>query len=418
MKIAIIGTGISGLGAAYLLNPHHEITVYEKNHLSGGHSRTFDAPSKQGAVPVDTGFIVFNHRNYPHLTALFSHLDVPTVKSDMSFGVSIQDGWLEYGTRKLSDMFAQKSNLLKPQFWKMLKDIHYFNRHASHYLETETNLTLGQCLDEMKLGVWFRNYYLLAMGGAIWSMPLSQMLNFPARSFLQFFKNHGLLTVSDQPQWYTVQGGSREYVTRLSASFKSKIKHDCAARKVKRVGDAVEITDSNGESASYDRVIFACHSDQALTLLETPTPLETEILSAIRYQKNTAVLHKDAFFMPHHKSAWASWVYLSQSQQDTHNNVSLTYWMNNLQPLKTDEQIFVTLNPSKPIAQHLVVNSHEFEHPIFDRPAIDAQARINEIQGVDNIWYCGAWQRYGFHEDGLLSAVNVAQSMGVEIPWK
>ena len=224
MKIAIIGTGISGLGAAYLLHQQHDITVYEKHKLIGGHSRTVDVDVPEGKVPVDTGFIVFNHRNYPLLTGLFEHLKVPTAKSDMSFGVSIYNGWLEYGTQQLGDMFAQKRNLLRPAYWQMIRDILHFNKYAGKYLAQDTELTLGECLKDMELGTWFRDYYLLAMGGAIWSTPLDKMLDFPAQAFLQFFDNHGLLTVNDQPQWHTVVGGSREYVKRLSEPFKERVK--------------------------------------------------------------------------------------------------------------------------------------------------------------------------------------------------
>lgn len=415
MKIAIIGSGISGLGIAYLLNQYHDITLYEKNDYIGGHSRTVDIGIQNKIIPVDTGFIVFNERNYPHLTGLFRHLGVAVEKSDMSFGVSINNGWLEYGTKKPLDIFAQKKNLLKPQFWKMLADILKFNAKAKNYLES--NITLGECLQELNLGEWFKNYYLLAMGASIWSMPTEQMLNFPVRSFVRFFDNHNLLSLSNHHQWYTVKGGSKEYVKLLTASFKHKIQLNCGVTKVVRDTECVTITDTHGRTEAYDTVIFACHSNQILTMLENPTDAEQDIISAIRYQPNDMVLHSDISFMQKQKKAWSSWVYLSETQNDNRNAVSLSYWMNNLQPLDTDISIIVTLNPAVQPDSKKIYDRYTFHHPVFDTKAVTAQERLGTIQGVDRIWYTGAWQRYGFHEDGLLSAVNVALKMGVNIPW-
>ena len=417
-NIAIIGTGISGLGAAYLLNPHHAITVYEKNATLGGHSRTMEVKTDDGIVPVDTGFIVYNEKNYPHLTGLFNHLNVPTQDSEMSFGVSIDNHWLEYGTQLAHHIVAQKRNLLRPSFWGMMRDILKFNKHAEAYITDPRDLSLGECLDELKMGAWFRNYYLLAMGAAIWSTPATKMSDFPARTFLQFFKNHGLLTLLDHPQWRTIEGGSREYVRRISADFTENIKLKCGAKKVRRTKAAIEVEDEHGETRTYDEVVFACHSDQALRMLDAPTDNEQQILGNIHYQPNTGVLHRDYSFMPKRKGAWSSWVYLSETRKDTSNNVSLSYWMNNLQPLKTKQDIIVTLNPHRAPDPDLTYDTHVFHHPVFDGPAIAAQKRIPEIQGVDRIWYCGAWQRYGFHEDGLLSAVMVAEKMGITPPWK
>lgn len=417
-NIAIIGTGISGLSAAYLLQPHHAITVYEKNDYIGGHSRTVEVKTSGGMVPVDTGFIVFNYRNYPLLTGLFGHLNVPVAKSDMSFGASINDGWMEYGTQHLSNVFAQKRNLLLPDFWHMIRDILRFNKQAKTYLESDPAITLGDCLDKLKMGRWFREYYLLAMGGAIWSTPLMDMLKFPAATFIRFFENHGLLTVNDQPQWYTVEGGSREYVKRLTALFADRIRLNSGVQKVVRSGDCVIVIDSKGESATYDEVVFACHADQALAMIENPTPDEVRVLSGFTYQPNRAVLHSDVSFMPKRKKAWASWVYLSQARHDSSPNVSLSYWMNNLQPLKTSQPIIVTLNPGREPDAALVYNDHWFEHPLFDEAAIRAQAEIPSIQGKERFWFCGAYQRYGFHEDGIGSAVAMAARMGIEKPWK
>ena len=416
-KIAIIGTGISGLGAASLLHPHHEITVYEREGYIGGHSRTVEVATPDGIIPVDTGFIVFNHRNYPLLTRLFTHLNVPVVKSDMSFGASIAGGWLEYGTQRLSHMLAQRRNVFRPAFWRKISDILRFNRMAPRYLTADPSITLGQCLDDLRMGSWFRRYFLLAMGGAIWSTPVNDMLKFPACTFIRFFDNHGLLTVNDQPQWYTVQGGSREYVRRLTAPFAHRIRLNCGAARVTRGPQGVTITDTTGNTATYDEVVFACHADQALALLHDPTTAEQDILSAFTYQPNRVVLHSDISFMPKRKKAWASWVYLTDSKQDENPAISLSYWMNNLQPLATSQPIIATLNPARDPDPTLIHNDHVFAHPVFDIPAIHNQVKIAAIQGQNNTWFCGAYQRYGFHEDGLDSAVRMAAQMGITPPW-
>jgi len=417
-KIAIIGTGISGLGTAYLLNPHHDITLYEKNPYVGGHSRTIDAKTSDGDIPVDTGFIVFNYRNYPLLTGLFTHLNVPVAKSDMSFGVSINHGWMEYGTQRLSHVLAQKRNLFRPDFWRMVFDILRFNKQAKSYLESDPQLTLEQCLQRLGMGEWFRQYYLLAMGGAIWSTPLADMLKFPASNFIRFFENHGLLTVNEQPQWYTVEGGSREYVKRLTAPFNDRIRVNSGVVKVIREAGSVRVVDSQGRIERYDEVVFACHADQALAMIEEPGDEEKRILSAFKFQPNRAVLHSDLSFMPKNRKAWASWVYLSENKSDQSPQVSLSYWMNNLQPLKTSQPLIVTLNPGREPRPDLVYNDYWFEHPLFDEPAIRAQSEISGIQGKNLFWFCGAYQRYGFHEDGLASAVSMAQAMGIEKSWK
>ncbi len=417
-RIAIIGTGISGLGAAYLLHPHHQITVYEKNAYIGGHSRTVQVKTEEGDVPVDTGFIVFNRRNYPLLTGLFEHLNVPVAPSDMSFGVSINNAWIEYGTRRLTDIFAQKRNLLRPAFWQMIVDILRFNKQAAAYLESDPALTLGECLQKMQMGEWFRDYYLLAMGGAIWSTPVAEMLRFPAVTFIRFFENHGLLTVNDQPQWYTVVGGSREYVARLTKGFADKIRLNCGVVNVIRRAEAVTVVDTQGEARQYDEIVFACHADQALAMIENPTIAERRILSAFSYQPNRAVLHRDLSLMPKRKSAWASWVYLSETVKDASPNVSLSYWMNNLQPLATEQPLIVTLNPGREPDPALVYDDHWFEHPLFDTAAIRAQAEVPILQGRDRLWFCGAYQRYGFHEDGLSSAVAIANLMGIDKSWR
>ena len=416
MKIAIVGAGISGMGAAYLLVDHHDITLYEKNDYIGGHSRTIDCTIGNDKTPVDTGFIVFNDWNYPNLFGLFNALDVPCEKSDMSFGVSIHNGWLEYAS---GGLFAQQSNLLRRKYWGMLCDIIRFNRQAPKYIDENSSITLGQCLDELRMGEWFRHYYLLAMGAAIWSCPIEAIMQFPAKTFLRFFKNHGLLNLIKRPQWYTVKGGSREYVKRLLQSLGATVKYSAPAVKISRLPNGkVSVETADGQSEIFDEVIMACHADEALNLIDTPTQDETDILGAFKYQENKVVVHNDRSFMPQRKKCWASWVYLSETKRDEKPVVSLSYWMNNLQPLTTDEDVIVTLNPGRQPQADLVRDTHVFAHPIFDTNAIAAQDRIKDIQGKDRLWFCGAYQRYGFHEDGLLSAVNIAKAMGVKIPWE
>lgn len=415
MKIAVIGAGISGLGAAYLLAPKHDVTIYEKNDYVGGHSRTIDARGKSHCLPVDTGFIVFNNWNYPNLLGLFKALGVPYQKSDMSFGVSIQDGWLEYSS---GGLLAQKRNIFRPNYWRMIRDILYFNKHAPAYIEKDPSITLEECLKQLGMSDWFKNYYILAMGASIWSCPIETMLEFPARTFLQFFKNHGLLNIKNRPQWYTVTGGSREYVKRLTAALPNSIKIKNAVKNVTASANGKStVEDSTGKSDVFDHVIFACHADEAMKILQNPTDDQRAVIGSFRYQNNKIVVHGDASFMPKRKKCWASWIYVSEGKQDKKPDVSLTYWMNNLQSLDPDFPLFVTLNPGREPKAELVYDRHEFSHPIFDRPAIDAQGRIPDIQGQNNIWFCGAYQRYGFHEDGLLSAVNVVKSFGAEIPW-
>lgn len=403
------------MGAAYALNyAGHDITVFEKNEYLGGHSRTIDIETSEGRMPVDTGFIVFNYRNYPHLTRLFDHLDVTVEKSDMSFGVDIANGWLQYSS---NNVFRRLVNLTRPAYWRMLKDIVKFNRCAPKYLDKPTSVTIAQCLDELQMGKWFRDYYLQAMGAAIWSSPLVKIESFPAKTFVRFFQNHGLLTINDQPQWYTVSGGSREYVAKITYDFKDKIKLGCGATRVQRFNDHVIIKDTDGHKEKYDQVIFACHADQALSLIEKPNEHEKSILGSFTYQDNKIVVHSDLKFMPADKSCWASWVYLSKDKTDQEKGVSLSYWMNNLQNLETETPVIITLNPQTEPDAGKVFDTHHFKHPVFDEGAIEAQDDIDIIQGQNNCWYAGAYQSYGFHEDGLQSSVRVVQKMGVDIPW-
>jgi predicted NAD/FAD-binding protein len=413
MNIAIVGTGISGLSAAYLLHDGHEVTLFEKNSYIGGHSRTIEIKTPRQIVPVDTGFIVYNEQNYPLLTGLFRHLGVETQKSEMSFGASVGNGTVEYGSK---GVFAQRRNFLRPAFWGMIADILRFNRNAEKFIAVE-EMTLGECLKKMKMGAWFREYYLLAMGAAIWSCPIETIMQFPAATFIRFFKNHGLLTINEQPQWRTVAGGSRAYVKKISESFGKRVYCNAGVSSVTRSANNVMITDTAGQSYMFDHVIFASHADETLALLKDASEQEKSILGAFAYQKNQVVVHRDASFMPKNKKAWASWVYLSEGLGDK-SPVSLTYWMNNLQNLPADDLVLVTLNPGRRPAEEMIYDEHVFAHPVFTREAVRAQSRLNEIQGRNRAHFCGAWTRYGFHEDGLMSGVAAAQALGAQIPWK
>ena len=419
MKIAIIGTGISGNIAAYLLNQAHDITVYEKNNYIGGHSRTLEIDYDGKKIPVDTGFIVFNYRNYPLLTGMFKHLEVEAEKSDMSFAASINNSWLEYNTQSLAKLFAQKKNLLRPKYIGMLKDITSFFKESKLILESgEIDMNLGEFVKNLGLGDWFKRYFLYPMGGAIWSCPIEQMLQFPAYTFIRFFENHGLLATEGQPQWYTVTGGSKQYVEKLTASFDDKVRLNCAVKSIKRDNNKVEVTDQNGNTEVYDHVVMASHADESLKILSDATHEEKAILSNFTYQKNIAYLHRDVSLMPKNKNAWASWVYLSKEKEDKTPDISVSYWMNLLQNIDDKYPLFVTLNPHTEPDPELVFNRHEFHHPVFTKNAIKAQKEIELIQGKNNTWFCGAYQRYGFHEDGMMSGVNVAKELGVDLPWQ
>jgi predicted NAD/FAD-binding protein len=299
----------------------------------------------------------------------------------------------------------------------MVANVFQFHARALAYIDKDPTITLKDCLDDLGMGPWFRDYFLLAMGGAIWSTPLSEMMNFPAQTFVRFFENHGLLSLNDQPQWYTVQGGSRVYVALLTAPFKDRIRLSSGVTRLWRDGEGVVVQDTSGQQSRYDEAILACHADQALAMMGDANATEHEILGAFSYQPNHAVLHSDVGFMPRRRAAWASWVYLSETKADQSPVVSLSYWMNNLQSLSTPTPLMVTLNPGREPDRTLVHNTYTFEHPLFDTKAIHSQSRIGTLQGHNRLWFCGAYQRYGFHEDGLASAVAVAQIMGIDPPW-
>ena len=413
-KIAIIGAGISGLGAAYLLQQKYDVTLFEKESRLGGHARTINADYDGEQIAVDTGFIVFNYRNYPHLTAMFKHLDVPVKPSDMSLGLSLGSGAFEWGCQGLKAVFAQKSNLVSWRFWRMIADILRFNKCVHQFRNSD--LSLGEVLEQLKMGDDFKNRFLLPTAGAIWSSAPEQILDFPASSFINFFDNHGLLTVNDQPKWWTVDGGSIEYVKRIAANFNGQVELNANISSVRRIDGGVEVVNC-GEAQFFDEVVFATHSDQALRLLSDSTDAERAVLGNIAYQKNYAYLHRDEKLMPKRKAAWASWNYLCDGVVDENARITVTYYMNRLQSIDASKPLFVTLNPSRPPHDDLIFDQTVFEHPVYDANSLKAQRAMPTIQGVNKAWFCGAYLRYGFHEDGLNSAVEVAKMLGVEVPW-
>jgi predicted NAD/FAD-binding protein len=419
MKIAVIGSGISGNSAAWALSKYHSVTVYEKRDRLGGHSATVDVPNAETSIPVDTGFIVYNEQNYPLLTKLFAHLDIKTKSSDMAFSVSLDNGRLEWCGTRLKGVFAQPKNLLSPGFLKMLRDIFRFNKRAKKDLLSGAlcGLSFDDYLHKSGFSNRLKNDYLVPMTSAIWSTPSSKMLEFPAESLIRFMKNHSLIQ-SDRPKWRTVEGGSREYVKILTHDTDADFKTSTAVKSVERVGNRVAVTDEHGHSQWYDHVIMATHSDQALAVLANPTSAENEILSAIEYTKNDVWLHRDPKLMPKRRNAWAAWNYLGSKNCEDQMDVSVTYWMNKLQGIREDVPLFVTLNPLNKPDEDLTINRFTYAHPLFNKAAIEAQARLSDIQGTDRIWYCGAWCGYGFHEDGLKYGLEVAKGLGVNPPWE
>ncbi|MGB1207749.1 MAG: NAD(P)/FAD-dependent oxidoreductase [Paracoccaceae bacterium] len=414
-RIAVIGGGISGMGAAHMLANDNAVTLFEAEPRLGGHARTKIA-GKRMDQPVDTGFIVFNKANYPHMVRLFQSLDVPIVTSDMSFAASLRGGKIEYGLRNLRALFAQPRNLVNPKFLRMARDVMYFNAHALERC-TDPTQSIGDFLAELGTGDWFRNYYLLPLSGAIWSTPTHKILDFPAYALLQFFENHALLHHSGQHQWYTVDGGSVEYVTRLQAAMQRQnvdLRLGAPIAGVRRIQHGplqkVDIRPHGGEWESFDDVVFATHSDDSLAMLSDARPDETRALSAIRYQPNRVVLHADDRIMPRRRACWSSWNYTEDGAK-TMNQIDLTYWMNCLQPIPKDDPLFVTLNSTRTIREDLIYDETTLRHPVFDLAALDGQSAVRVFNGTANTWFCGAWMKNGFHEDGLGSAVDVVHAL-------
>ena len=412
MKVAIIGSGISGLTCAYLLNRQHEVTVFESSDWIGGHTHTVDVEVKGERFAIDTGFIVFNDWTYPNFIRLLDQLGVTSQPTEMSFSVQDPQTGTEYNGKNLNSLFAQRRNLLSPGFWGMLRDIVRFNREALRDLEEQriaADTTLGAYLRQNGYGQRFIEHYIVPMGSAIWSMSLGDMHHFPLQFFVRFCKNHGLLSITHRPQWRVVSGGSRTYVEALSAGFIEHIRLNCPVHRVERDSAGVNLHSGAGIER-FDSVVFACHSDQALHLLAAPSQAEREILGALRYAENDVVLHSDTRLLPNRRLAWASWNYrLGGSARQP---AAVTYNMNILQGLQSETTFCVSLNQTEDIAPDKILKRFRYAHPQYSQAGLLAQARWQELQGAQNSYYCGAYWANGFHEDGVVSALRVAAAFG------
>ena len=422
MKVAVVGSGISGLAAAHRLREHAHVTLFEANDYFGGHTHTVDItlPTPQGMTTwgVDTGFLVFNERTYPRLIALLAELDVATAPSDMSFSVQVPGARgqeaLEWSGNNLATVFAQKRNLASPRFLGMLADLLRFNRLCTRLAvqgrDSEMTEPLAAFLERHRFGQAFRDWYFLPMLGCIWSCPTDQMLQFPVATMIRFCHNHGLLQVNDRPQWYTVVGGARHYVDKIIAALPDT-RLRTPVRQIERDAAGVTLHTDRG-SERFDHVVLATHSDQSLAMLQRPSPAESGVLGAIRYQPNRAVLHTDTSVLPRKQAAWAAWNYERAADDGQESSrVCLHYLLGKLQPLPFEQPIIESLNPVREIAAHRVLAEFDYSHPVFDLAAIEAQQHVARLQGVDHTWYCGAWTGYGFHEDGLKSGLSVAEAL-------
>jgi uncharacterized protein len=419
-RIAVVGSGISGLSAAWALSKVHDVTLFEADNRIGGHANTVDIDIGGVQTPVDTGFIVFNDWTYPQLIALFKHLAVDVDVSNMSFGISLDDGSLEYASdASAGSLFAQKRNALRPGYWRMLLDMKRFYAAGPKLgtLFDLDNISLGDLLREMQMSEYFIRNHIVPMAACIWSGSFAEMMAFPARTFVTFFQNHGLFLLQGRPQWRTVRGGSRHYVQKLLADFVGTVLLRQPVHAITRTADKVQVQ-SAGQSWKFDQVVLATHGDVAHTLVQNKSVSEAQIMGAFRTSENQAHLHRDARLMPQRRRVWSSWNYVGSSQADDRQAVPISYWMNRLQNLDARHDVFVSLNPRRDIDPHKIDASFTYRHPIFDRASIQAQSRVHEIQGKDRIWYCGAYLRYGFHEDGCMSGLAVARALGAPPPWE
>ncbi|VVE01216.1 tRNA 5-methylaminomethyl-2-thiouridine biosynthesis bifunctional protein MnmC [Pandoraea pneumonica] len=424
-RIAVVGAGIAGLASAYLLKRKYRVTLFEAANYAGGHSHTVDVTLDGTTAPVDTGFLVFNDRTYPNLLALFDELGVRAIASDMSFSVSVNDGDLEWAGTNLNTVFAQRHNLYSPSFLGMLRDILRFNASAERHLHTaeRERHSVGELLSANGYGQPFQHHYLLPMAAAIWSSRAADILHFPAATFLRFCLNHALLQVNHRPQWKTVAGGARDYVERIVATL-DDVRLRTPVRSIQRNADGVTLMFDDESPQRYDAVVLAGHAPDTLRLLADADPQERSTLGAIRYQPNRAVLHTDARLLPRRQRVWSAWNYLSKTsaaqtanQENTQSPVCVSYLLNQLQALPFQTPVIVTLNPMEEPAPHATLGRYAYEHPLLDLAAVDAQARLPELQGQRRTWFAGAWTGYGFHEDGLKSALRVARDFGVSPQW-
>lgn len=418
-RIAVVGAGISGLASAWLLSRRYDVTLFEAGNYLGGHTNTVDVTVDGLSHPVDTGFLVFNERTYPNLIALFALLGVDSVETEMSFAVSLQSPDLEWAGSNLATVFGQKRNLLRPAFWGMLSDILRFNRESTACLLAHPGdeRSLDDFLQAGGYSREFADWYLLPMAAAIWSCPTGQMRAMPLAPFVRFCTNHGLLQVFDRPAWRTVRGGARSYVQRIAEQL-DDVRIACPVSAVTREAAGLRVTHARG-SDHYDQVVMACHSDQSLAILGySASDAQRELLAAIRYQPNRAVLHTDPALLPRQRSLWSAWNYFAGAGAPGEQPVGVSYLINKLQPLPFATPVVVTLNPVSEPAPDKILAEFDYAHPVFDAPAIAAQQRLADVQGENGIWLAGAWGSYGFHEDGLKSALRVANALGVQAPWQ
>lgn len=415
-KLAVIGAGVSGLSCAWLLSRDHDVTLYEGERRLGGHANTCELTLRGRTVAVDTGFIVYNEPTYPNLTALFDHVGVETAPTDMSFSVSLDGGAYEYAGKDFRGLFAQPANVFKPRFWSMIRDLLRFYRDAPRDLPRMGEISLGDYLSQGGYGEAFIRDHLYPMAAAIWSTPAADVGAYPAAAFIRFCDNHGLLKLAGRPVWRTVRGGSQSYVRRLAKKI-SDIRIGAVVVRVRRLPDGIEVTDMQGGTDRFDQVVIAAHADVALSMLERPTVAERSVLGAFRYASNVAYLHGDASLMPRRRAAWAAWNYLAEGRGG--KSLAVSYWMNALQPLGPAPDLFVTLNPPGPPRADLSYRRETYRHPQFDIAAMSAQKQLWSLQGVDRVWYCGAYFGAGFHEDGLQAGLAVAEQLGGgRRPWR
>ena len=410
MKIGVVGSGISGLSAAYYLSKKHQVDLFEKEDHFGGHSHTIDLLIEEKKISVDIGFIVFNHKTYPNLIKFFDENKVHIEKSDMSFAVSVKDTKFEYCGRGLKGIFANKSNLFDLSFLKMFFDILKFYKNCDKISEYEEQVTLGEYLTKNKLSKTFVDYHLIPMVSAIWSMPPYEASKMPLKFFLKFFQNHGLFKLKDRPQWYTVTNRSRSYVNKVLGKISGEYYKNYTVNKIKRRESGIDLYyGDKSEYFSYDKVVLACHADQSLSLLDDPSNDEKQLLSNFSYKENIAVIHTDQNIMPNNKNVWSSW----NSSIDKNNleNNSITYWLNLLQNLKFDQNIFLTLNPYLNIDENKILKKVKFTHPYFDQNALDNQINLKNLQNKRNTLFCGSYFGYGFHEDGIKSSIEMLKTI-------
>ena len=416
-RIAVVGAGISGLACAWLLSQRHEVVLFESGRQAGGHAHTVDVSVGGTTCPVDAGFLVYNEASYPNLARLFATLGVESVAAERSFSVRIGDGALEWSDAGLAGVFAQPANLASPRFLRMLADLLRFNREAGALARSGTPVagSLGEFLDARGYGRELRELYLVPMAASAWSAPASRIYRFPMATFLRFFANHGLLSFSERPRWRAVKGGAREYVGRLAATLR-ELRLSSRVQQLRRFAGHVEVATERG-AERFDEAVLATHADQTLALLEHPSEEERAVLKAVPYVANRAVLHTDESLLPRRRRAWASWNFHAPRPELSEEPVAITYLLNRLQPLPVATPVMLSMNPVQAPREERILGGFEYHHPVFLEGSEAAQRRLGPLQGLNRTWYCGAWTRHGFHEDGLVSALAVARRLGAEVPW-